>query len=182
MSGLDETAGPLEEIDFWRARNQDLMGISKQLNKSSVKRITKILDEAKSSYIGSFVRLAKQIQDESRQAENNLKFLLVLKDPCHELADCKPPEVGKLLQRILSIIRVIWVNSEYYNTKDRLTAMFRKLSNEIIRRCSASVNLDKIFDGHVTSSKKALHECIDCCSNWKDMYMNVRLKFFLCQS
>jgi dynein heavy chain len=62
MSGLDETAGPLEEIDFWKARNQDLMGISKQLNKPSVKKITKILDTAKSSYITSFVKLAKQIQ------------------------------------------------------------------------------------------------------------------------
>ena len=178
MSGLDETAGPLEEIDFWRARNQDLMGISKQLNKTSVKRITTILDTAKSSYVGSFVRLAKQIQDGSKQAENNLKVLFVLKDPCHELADCKPPEVAKILPRILNIIRVIWTNSEYYNTNERLTAMFRKLSNEIIRRCCASINLDKIFDGFVTSSKRALHECIDCCINWKEMYLNVRNFFF----
>jgi dynein heavy chain len=62
MSGLDETAGPLEEIDFWKARNQDLMGISKQLNKPSIKRITQILELAKSSYISSFAKLAKQIQ------------------------------------------------------------------------------------------------------------------------
>lgn len=62
MSGIDETAGPLEEIDFWKARNQDLMGISKQLNKTTVKRISKILDHAKSSYIGSFQKLARQIQ------------------------------------------------------------------------------------------------------------------------
>lgn len=62
MSGLDETAGPLEEIEFWKARNQDLMGISKQLNKPSIKKITKILDTAKSSYVTSFIKLAKQIQ------------------------------------------------------------------------------------------------------------------------
>jgi dynein heavy chain len=59
---MDETAGPLEEIDFWKARNQDLMGISKQLNKPGVKKITRILDAAKSSYISSFVKLARQIQ------------------------------------------------------------------------------------------------------------------------
>jgi dynein heavy chain, axonemal len=62
MSGLDETAGPLEEIDFWKARSHDLTGISKQLNKHSVRRITRILNEAKSSYVGAFVKLAKQIQ------------------------------------------------------------------------------------------------------------------------
>ena len=62
MSGLDETAGPLEEIDFWKARNKDLQGISVQLNKASVKRVTRILDLAKSSYVSSFAKLSKQIQ------------------------------------------------------------------------------------------------------------------------
>lgn len=173
MSGLDETAGPLEEIDFWKSRNKDLMGISKQLNKPSIKKITRILDLAKSSYVASFLKLAKQIQDGSKQAENNLQFLLVLKDPCHELADAKPSEIGKLLPKIINIIRVIWTNSEFYNTRERLTAMFRKLSNEVIRRCCASINLEHIFDGAITSSKKALNECIECCNSWKDIYSNV---------
>lgn len=92
-----------------------------------MKKITRILDIAKSSYITSFQKLAKQILDGSRQAENNLQFLMVLKDPCHELADAKPAEISRLLPRIINIIRVIWTNSEYYNTRDRLTAMFRKV-------------------------------------------------------
>lgn len=127
ISGLDETAGPLEEIDFWKARTQDLMGISKQLNKPAVKKIAKILDQAKSSYIASFLKLARQIQDGSKQAENNLQFLSVLKDPSHELADAKPSEIPKMLPRIINIIRIIWINSEFYNTRERLTAMFRKV-------------------------------------------------------
>ena len=53
---------------------------------------------------------------------------MVLKDPCHELADAKPAEISRLLPRIINIIRVIWTNSEYYNTRDRLTAMFRKVT------------------------------------------------------
>ncbi len=174
MSGLDETAGPLEEIDFWKAKSQDLTGISKQLSKPTVKRITRILELAKSSYVGSFIKLAKQIQDGSRQAENNLKFLMVLKDPCHDLADLKPADIPKALPRIINIIRVIWVNSDYYNTGERLNAMFRKLSNEVIRRCSASVNLDLIFDGFVVSSKRSLNECIDCCNSWKEIYSNAQ--------
>lgn len=174
MSGLDETAGPLEEIDFWKAKNQDLTGISKQLNKPSVKRITRILEVAKSSYVGSFIKLAKQIQDGSRQAENNLKFLMVLKDPCHDLADLKPVDIPKALPRIINIIRVIWTNSDYYNTQERLNAMFRKLSNEVIRRCCSSINLDMIFDGFVVSSKKTLNESIECCNNWKEIYLNTQ--------
>jgi dynein heavy chain len=55
---------------------------------------------------------------------------MVLKDPCHELADAKPLEIPKLLPKIVSIIRVIWTNSEFYNTRDRLTAMFRKVKRK----------------------------------------------------
>ena len=44
----------------------------------------------------------------------------------------------------------------------------------MIRRCCASINLDKIFDGYVTSSKKALNECIECCNSWKDIYNNAK--------
>ena len=76
ISGQDETAGPLEEIEFWKARTQDLMGISNQLNKSAVKRITHILDLAKSSYVASFLKLAKQIQvktNDASQQKNNKK-------------------------------------------------------------------------------------------------------------
>lgn len=173
MSGLDETAGPLEEIDFWKAKSQDLTGISKQLNKTSVKRITRILQLAKSSYVASFIKLAKQIQDGSKQAENNLQFLSILKNPCHDLADTKPVDIPKALPRIINIIRVIWTNSEYYNTPERLNAMFRKLSNEVIRRCSDSINLDLIFDGFVVSSKTALNESIECCDQYKEIYNNI---------
>ena len=47
------------------------------------------------------------------------------------------------------------------------------MSNEIIRRCSSEINLDKIFDGYVHSSMKTLNECIECCIAWKEIYNKV---------
>ena len=57
-----ENAGPLEEIDFWKNRCADLSGISNQLDKAGVKRITRILELAKSSYVGPFLKLSGQIK------------------------------------------------------------------------------------------------------------------------
>ncbi len=57
-----ENAGPLEEIEFWKNRCADLSGISEQLDKPGVKRITKILELAKSSYVGPFLKLSGQIK------------------------------------------------------------------------------------------------------------------------
>ncbi|CAG5134523.1 unnamed protein product, partial [Candidula unifasciata] len=167
---MAENSGPLEEIDFWKNRCADLSGITTQLDKPGVKRITQILELAKSSYVAPFLRLAGQIKEGSRQAESNLKFLSVLKDPCHELADAKPKDIPKLLPKILNLIRMIWVNSDFFNSREKLTGILRKMSNEIIRRCCAEIDLDKIFEGYVVSGKQTLHECIECCEHWKAIY------------
>ena len=59
---MAETSGPLEEIEFWKNRCQDLSGISAQLDKPGVKKIEQILETAKSSYVVPFRKLASQIK------------------------------------------------------------------------------------------------------------------------
>ncbi|XP_043933259.1 dynein axonemal heavy chain 2 [Protopterus annectens] len=170
-----ENAGPLEEIEFWRNRCADLSGISKQLDKPGVKHIEAILELSKSSYVAPFQRLSRQIQDGSQQAQSNLTFLSILKEPCEELNRLKLEEIPDKLPHLLSLIRVIWVNSPYYNSRERLTSLFRKMSNDIICICCREISLDRIFDGFVLSSKKVLNNCIQCCQAWKEHYLHAAL-------
>ncbi|XP_063786889.1 dynein axonemal heavy chain 2 [Pseudophryne corroboree] len=169
---MGESSGPLEEIEFWRDRCTDLSGISTQLDKPGVKHIELILEMAKSSYVGPFRKLSKQIQDGSLQAQSNLSFLSVLKEPFEELTSLTLKQIPGKLPRLLSLVRVIWVNSPYYNTRECLTSLFRKISNEIIRLCSREISLDRIFDGFITSSREVLKDCIWCCTAWKEQYMS----------
>uniref|UniRef100_A0A8C6I3F8 Dynein, axonemal, heavy chain 2 n=1 Tax=Mus spicilegus TaxID=10103 RepID=A0A8C6I3F8_MUSSI len=122
-----ENLGPLEEIEFWHNRCMDLSSISKQLVKKGVKHIESILFLAKSSYLTPFRKLAQQIQDGSRQAQSNLTFLSILREPYQELAFMKPKDISEKLPKLISLIRIIWVNSPHYNTRERLTALFRKV-------------------------------------------------------
>lgn len=57
----NESTGPLEEIEFWRRRCEDLSGISNQINREEVVRIVKVLELAKSSYLDQFTRLSNLI-------------------------------------------------------------------------------------------------------------------------
>ncbi|KAM8972622.1 dynein axonemal heavy chain 2 [Pelodytes ibericus] len=168
---MGESSGPLEEIEFWRDRCTDLSGISQQLDKPGVKHIEQILEMAKSSYIGPFQKLSKQIQDGSLQAQSNLTFLSLLKVPFEELTVLSVKDMPAKFPHLLNLIRLIWVNSPYYNTRERLTSLFRKASNELIRLCSRQVSLDNIFDGYVTSSRQVLKDCILCCTAWKEQYL-----------
>lgn len=168
-----ENAGPLEEIEFWRSRCDDLSGISDQLDKAGVKHIHAILEHAKSSYVTPFRKLSKLIQDGFNQAQSNLKFLSILKAPCEELVDSNPSRISQLLPQLLNLIRIIWVNSEYYRSRERITGLLRKVSNEVIRQCSTKISLENIFDGNVKDSVTGLTDSIACCVSWKETYHQI---------
>lgn len=67
-------------------------------------------------------------QDFSHQAQSNLSFLTMLREPCEELSQLKPSLVVPKMRHVVSLIRIIWINSIYYNTSDRITGLFRKVS------------------------------------------------------
>ncbi|KAJ3056564.1 hypothetical protein HK097_005961 [Rhizophlyctis rosea] len=169
-SETTENSGPLEEIQFWRSRCDDLSGISDQLNSAEVRNIIQVLELAKSSYLEQFVRLSNLIQEGTIQAQDNLKFLLTLNDPCQILAQSEPKAIPPILPRLLNCVRIIWSNSTYYNTKERLTSLLRKISNEIIRRCCARISLEEIFHGDVSLSMVSLQDSISCGEAWKVIY------------
>ena len=62
MSAASEDAGPLDEIEFWSNRCDDLSGISTQLDEPSIHNIIGILELAKSSYCIPFNNLAAQLK------------------------------------------------------------------------------------------------------------------------
>ncbi|KAI9197259.1 dynein heavy chain and region D6 of dynein motor-domain-containing protein [Polychytrium aggregatum] len=169
-SETTENLGPLEEIQFWKSRCEDLSSISQQLNRPDVRQIITVLEIAKSSYVEQFVRLSNSILEGTVQAQDNLKFLSTLYTSCGNLASAEPKNIPAILPKLLSCVRMIWANSRFYNTKERMTSLLRKVSNEIILRCCAKISLEDIFRGDVQSSMTSLQESINCGESWKVIY------------
>lgn len=170
MSELPENAGPLEEIEFWRSRDADLGGIRKQLDDPTVQTICNVLAKAKSTYLHPFTKLSADIQREANAAKSNLKFLEVLGPPCKELCNAAPKDIPKILPRILHLVRVLWNISDHYNTPERVIGFLRKISNSIIKRCSAHISLDQVIDGNVEECKQTLNESIRAGEQWRELY------------
>lgn len=66
-------------------------------------------------------------QDSLAKAENCLRFISTLSGPCTELATAEPKAIPSLLPKLLNTVRVIWMNSEHYKSKDRLNGLLRKV-------------------------------------------------------
>ncbi|GIM07381.1 hypothetical protein Vretimale_11536 [Volvox reticuliferus] len=165
-----EQAGPLAEIEFWRERSVDLSGIRAQLDDGAVSSIVSVLEYAKSSYLAPFLSLRNLIHREAVAAEDNLKFLLCLEEPCKQLAAAHPQTIPGLLPPILNCIRMVWNLSRFYNTPERLTVLLRKLSNEIINRCCSVISLADVFSGDVDNVMTALRQSMEAGERWKELY------------
>ena len=50
-----------------------------------------------------------------------------MKEPCEELAEAEPVMIKGMLPKLLNLIRIIWVNSDHFRTRERITGLLRKV-------------------------------------------------------
>ena len=120
---------PLDEIKHWRTRTFNLSFIHSQLEKPELKRIIEVLEMNDSSNLKNFKNLAKLIKKGSEEANDNLRFLQKLQDPCQKLEAAEPKNIPKILPEILNCVRMIFELSKFYNTSDRIRGLLTKISN-----------------------------------------------------
>jgi dynein heavy chain len=162
--------GPRAEIAFWSRATAELDAAGSQLARLDVARALAVLHAAGSSYHAPFQALAARVAARGVEAASNVKFMGLLREPCDALALATPTELPAILPELLSRIRVIWSISKFYNTEERLTALLRKLSSEIISRGCASLSVASILGGDVEGSLAALAAAIEGGEQWKAIY------------
>ena len=144
-----ENSGPLEEIEFWKNRCADLSGISQQLDKPGVKRITHCLELAKSSYVAPFLKLSGQIKVRSSMTYREKRNVSILFVNIHNIKKKKGHSscsdlLGSWIMFffcILYSIFIIYIEYQYNHclelAKSSYVGPFVKLSGQIKVRSSA---------------------------------------------
>jgi len=94
-----ELAGPLDEIEYWKSRQKNLSFLNEQLNSQELKKIVDVLQMTESTYLKGFQNLANQINEGYLEAEDNLKYLKSLQEPCRKLEESTPRDIPDILPR-----------------------------------------------------------------------------------
>eukprot|EP00884_Botryococcus_braunii_P014228 jgi/Botrbrau1/22806/Bobra.0132s0131.1 len=169
-SEMAERADPLAELHFWRTRDQDLSGITQQLDGAGVTQVVAVLSQAKSSSLPNFLALRDLIQREADVARNNLRFLQILEAPCEALAKAQPQDIPGMLPKLVDSARVVWNLSRFYNTPERMTSLLRKIANQIISSCCAAISLDQIFGGSLDNVTSVLEQSLEAGAEYRRQY------------
>lgn len=145
-----------------------------------IRHIINILTNSQSTYIRQFFLLSEEIIQENKEAQSNIAYLKILKQPCFELSESlSPSEISQHLTKIIQLFRVIWLNSPYLKSIEKIIQLFDCLSNQVIKCCTGFINLKEIFQGHTRKNMKILEQCIDACREYIKLYDRVSSFFIL---
>lgn len=148
-------AGPDTELEYWKRRLQRLMGITEQLKTKECKMVTGVLNVASKLQQGdnsttadrlgvaTLLRQWKQIDtnitEASNEAKDNVKYLATLERFIEPLYSGTPATMIDALPALMNAVKMVHTIARYYNTTERMTKLFMKITNQMITLCKHSI-------------------------------------------
>ncbi|EPQ10653.1 Dynein heavy chain 5, axonemal [Myotis brandtii] len=147
--------GPRAELEHWKKRLSKFNYLLDQLKSPDVKAVLAVLAAAKSKLlkvVSHFLLYAVgnscsrtwremdiRITDAANEAKDNVKYLYTLEKCCDPLYSSDPISMIDAIPTLINAIKMIYSISHYYNTSEKITSLFVKVTNQMISACKAYI-------------------------------------------
>ncbi|KAI9325129.1 dynein heavy chain, N-terminal region 1-domain-containing protein [Obelidium mucronatum] len=156
--------GPNAELAHWKARMVKFNSITDQLKSSTCKKVIGILNAVKSrALLKTWKDLDDRVTDAANESKDNVKYLYTLERFYDPLYSCDPLGMIPSIPGLINAIKMIYSISRYYNTSERMTSLFVKVTNQMITSCKEYIYKDegtKLWDQDRTLLVKKLNDCV----------------------
>ncbi|KAK7114139.1 dynein axonemal heavy chain 5-like isoform X2 [Littorina saxatilis] len=155
--------GPRAELEHWKKRMSKFNYLVDQIKGQEVKAVLGILHAAKSKLIKTWQELDRRITDTANEAKDNVRFLYTLEKFCDPLYSSDPVGMLEGIPGLINAIRMIHSISRYYNTSERMTSLFVKITNQMITACKSYITdgrVETVWSQDVVMVRKKLEDCI----------------------
>ncbi|KAH9591062.1 Dynein heavy chain 5, axonemal [Schistosoma haematobium] len=166
-----DNTGPRVELEYWRRRMITFNTIFEEMNKHNCKIVFGILSTFNCPLVKRWLKLESQVMDYTNEAKNNLKFLSTLEEYCEPLYRCDPVGMLDSIPKLVTMIRLVYEISTFYNTQEKITSLFVKVTNQMIFACKAYVTNNYQSTIWTEETEIILKKIIDCC-NLHQVYKN----------
>ncbi|XP_076818600.1 dynein axonemal heavy chain 5-like isoform X2 [Clavelina lepadiformis] len=139
-----DNIGPRAELDHWKRRTSKFNFLLEQLKSQRVRAVLGILHLAKSKLIPVWRELDARITDVANEAKDNVKYLQTLEKFCDPLYNCDPIGMVDAVPHLINAIRMIHSISRYYNTSEKMTSLFLKVTNQMVSSCKSYISNDGV--------------------------------------
>eukprot|EP00397_Hematodinium_sp_SG-2012_P000031 GEMP01000031.1.p1 GENE.GEMP01000031.1~~GEMP01000031.1.p1 ORF type:complete len:4639 (+),score=1050.01 GEMP01000031.1:391-14307(+) len=180
--------GPSTELEYWRVRMQKITSITEQLKSKECKMVFGVLhavtrvnqDVAPKSRQTVFntLRRWKQIDisitEAFNEAKDNVKYLTTLDKFIEPLYAGYPSTIIDTLPALMNSVKMIHTIARYYNTTERMTNLFTKITNQMIINCKDCIldgdETDKLWDKDPLVLIHNLESCLKMNEAYQEQY------------
>jgi dynein heavy chain, axonemal len=177
----DDDIGPRGELEYWRGRMQKLTSIMEQLKRQDCKQvigvlstITKNTSDPSKQNIVNLLRRWKQIDvnitESANEAKDNVKYLYTLERFIDPLYTGNAETITDTLPALMNSIKMIHTIARYYNTSERMTSLFAKITEQMISNCKMHITGEETIDSLWESDPQELVRKLEACLKLNEAY------------
>jgi dynein heavy chain len=135
-----DNIGPRAELEYWKKRTNKFNSLFDRIKDHNVKSALGVLQTAKSRILSKWKKLDVKITESGNEARDNVKYLYTLEKFCDPLYNSDPVTILNDISGLINAIRMIHSISRYYNTSERMTSLFLKVTNQMITACKSYIS------------------------------------------
>jgi dynein heavy chain len=130
--------------------------------------------------LSEYKNIENQLTEKLNEAKDNVKYLTTLEKFIEPLYDGTPEEINDTLPALMNAIKMIHTIARYYNTSNKMTNLFIKITNEMITNCKNRImgreddfempDKELIWTKDPDQLIDILNSCITLCQKYKSQY------------
>ncbi|XP_076166225.1 dynein heavy chain 8, axonemal kl-3 [Ptiloglossa arizonensis] len=168
-----ETMGPKAELTYWRRLLARFSSIIEHIISPFTQKYLNFLTQVKSKHIKKWKVLENHVRTVQILAEDNVKYLYALEKFTQPLYRFDPTKIGEYLPPLMYAIRMIYATSRFFNTRKMVTAVFVKMTNQMILACKDYLTEDgkiNIWNESKSVMISKIKDCTKLCDQYYDYY------------
>ncbi|EFN74803.1 Dynein heavy chain 8, axonemal [Camponotus floridanus] len=168
-----ETIGPSAELAYWRRLFAQFSSIISHIKSPHTQSFIQLLTEAKSKLIKKWKILEDHVTKIHILSQDNVKYLYALEKFTQPLYRLDPTKIGDYLPALMYAIRMIYATSRFFNTRKMVTAVYVKITNQMILACKAYLTENgklSIWDESKHTMISKIKDCIKLCETYHKCY------------
>lgn len=173
---------PQDEINFWKKKADNLAGLEEQLYSTKALKVLVALKKSGSSYYEPFTKLIDELKASSFEAADNYQYLKPLAPEFAKMSlssnQCLPlnelPSSG-VFRRIFHFMFLLWTQSTFYNTPNRLVFLIREVCNDLMDMAADTIGVAEMAEGFEKKDVvERISTVLSICGEFKASYFKCK--------
>ncbi|XP_009878765.1 PREDICTED: dynein heavy chain 8, axonemal [Charadrius vociferus] len=158
-----DDSGPLTELEHWKCMSAKFNFIIEQIKGPNCKAVINVLNVGHSKLLKMWQELDARITDAANESKDNVKYLCTLEKVCQPLYNYDLVSMTHGIPNLINAIRMIHSVSRYYNTSERMTSLFIKVTNQMVTTCRAYITdggLSRVWEQETSTVIGKIKDCM----------------------